>query len=129
LNSHSSTRAAQLLNYQITQLPNENRLPAGILAPDLCFEVTSFAAGTTVVGTVLAQADFIKTLAQYAVFVAGAGSFRLVTDPAYKFFGHNGRLARFGVSGNGPMVDGLAMEIVPGARRSGEKSRGLAMLH
>jgi hypothetical protein len=89
-------------------------------------QVTSFAAGTTVVGTVLAQADFIKTLAQYAVFVAGAGSFRLIADPAYKFFGHNGRLSLFGLWGNGPMVDGLAMGIGKGARRSVEKSRGLA---
>src|SRR6267154_4766133 len=118
-----------VLNYQITQLPNENRLPAGILAADLGVQVTGIAAGRAVVGAVLTQADFKEALAKHAVLVAGASPFQLVTDPAYKFFGHNGRLARFGFWSNGTMVDGLAIEIASDARRSREKSRGLALLH
>jgi hypothetical protein len=93
--------AAQLLNYQITQLPNENRLPTGTLAADLSLQVTCFPAGTAIVNAVFTQADFIEALAQRAIFIAGAASLRLVANHAHEFFGHGGRLARFALSGNG----------------------------
>jgi hypothetical protein len=89
----------------------ENRLPTGTFAPDLSLKVAGFPAGTAIVNAVFAQADFIKALAQGAVLVAGAASFRLIADHAHEFFGHCGRLSRFGAPGNGPMVDGLAVSI------------------
>ncbi|MGC2745205.1 MAG: hypothetical protein WA672_18705 [Candidatus Angelobacter sp.] len=85
-------------------------LPTGVLAADLGLQVTSLAAGTAIINAVFAQADFIKALAQGAVLVTGAASFRLIADHAHEFFGHGGRLSRFGASGNGPMVDGLAVK-------------------
>lgn len=57
------------------RLLTENRLPAGALAANLGLQVAGFAAGTAIVGAVFAQADLIKTLAQHAVLVAGAGPF------------------------------------------------------
>jgi hypothetical protein len=114
-------------NYQVTKLHNypiRIGLPTGILATDLGFKVTGFAAGTAIVNAVFAQADFIETLAQTAVFVAGAGSLRLIANHALKFPGHSGRLTRFGVSGNRTMVDGLAMEIGAAALRGRGKSCG-----
>jgi len=72
-------------------------------------QVAGFAAGTAIVGAVFAQADLIKALAEHAVLVAGAGPFRLVTDSAHEFLGHSGRVPRFGFSGQGTMVDGLAV--------------------
>jgi hypothetical protein len=102
--------AAQLLNYQIKQLPDADRLPAGALAANLGLEVAGFAAGAAIVNAIFTQADFIEALAQRAVFVAGARSLRLVADHAHEFFGHGGRLARFALSGNKPMVDGLAVD-------------------
>jgi hypothetical protein len=83
-------------------------LPTGTLAADLGLQVASFAAGSAVVNAVFTKADFIKALAQRAVFVAGAGSLRLVADHAHEFFGHGRRLSRFWLTGNGTMVDGLA---------------------
>lgn len=85
-------------------------LPDGVLVPDLGLQIAGFAAGTTIVYAVFAQADFKEALAQRAVFVAGTGPFRLVTDHAHVFLGHNGRLARFGGSGNGTMVDDPAAQ-------------------
>jgi hypothetical protein len=84
-------------------------------------QVTGFAAGRTVIGAVFAQAYLVEALAQHAVFIAGAGTFRQVADAAYEFFGHSGRLSRFGYSGNGTMVDDLAMdgELVLDSRSSG----------
>jgi hypothetical protein len=73
-------------------------------------KVAGFAAGTAIVNAVFAQAGIIQALAQGAVFVAGAASFRLVADHALEFLGHGGRLARFGGSGNGTMVDDPAVE-------------------
>ena len=73
-------------------------------------QVASFAAGTAVINTVFTQADFIEALAQRAILVAGAASFRLVADHAHEFFGHVRRLSRFRLPGNGPMVDGPAVE-------------------
>jgi len=49
----------------------------------------------------------MKALAERAVFITGAASFRLVTEHTGKIFCHSGRLARFGGNGNGPMVDEL----------------------
>jgi hypothetical protein len=105
-----SPRAAPLLNYQITRLPNENRLPAGVFASELGFKATGFAAGTAIVNAIFAQADFIETLAQAAIFVAGAASFGLVANHADEFLSHSGRLSLFRVSGNRTMVDDLAIE-------------------
>jgi hypothetical protein len=85
-------------------------LPAGVLASNLGLQVASLAAGAAVVNAVFTQADFIEALAQSAVLVAGAAPLRLVADHAHKFFGHGGRLSRFRLSGNGPMVDGLAVK-------------------
>jgi hypothetical protein len=70
-------------------------LPAGVLTADLGFKVAGFAAGTTVVGAIFTQADFIETLAKSTILVASAGPFRLVTYRTDEFFGHSGRLARF----------------------------------
>jgi hypothetical protein len=75
----------------------------------LGLQVARFATGAAIVNAVFAQADLKQALAQRAVFVAGAASFRLVADHAHKFLGHSGRLARFGGSGNGTMVDGPAV--------------------
>ncbi|MGZ7061112.1 MAG: hypothetical protein ACXVJU_17655, partial [Candidatus Angelobacter sp.] len=97
-------------------------LPAGVLAPDLGLQVTGFAAGTAVVNAVFAQADFIEALAQRAIPVAGAASFGLVADHAHEFLGHSGRLSRFGFSGNGPMVDGLAVEGYRGCGMQSERN-------
>jgi hypothetical protein len=72
-------------------------------------QITSLATGAAIVNAVFAQANFIEALAQSAVLVAGAASLRLVADHAHEFLGHGGRLSRFGFSGNGPMVDGLAV--------------------
>jgi hypothetical protein len=93
----------------ITKLPNYSieRLPTGTLAADLGLQVTRFPAGAAIVNAVFAQTDFIEALAQRAIFVAGAASLWLVADHAHELFGHGGRLSRFGVSGNGPMVDDL----------------------
>jgi hypothetical protein len=85
------------------------RLPTGTLATDLGLQVTGLAAGTAIVNSVFAEADFIEALAQRAVFVTGAASFWLVANHAHEFFGHGERLSRFGISGNEPMVDGLAV--------------------
>ena len=72
-------------------------------------QVAGLAAWTAVINAVFTQADFIEALAQSAILVTGAASLRLVADHAHEFLGHGGRLARFGFSGNGPMVDGLAV--------------------
>jgi hypothetical protein len=101
-------------------------LPAGVLAPNLGLQITRLAAGTAIVCAVFTKADLIEALAQRAVLVAGAVPLGLVADHAHEFFGHSGRLSRFLLSGNGTMVDGLAIEIASGARRSRKKSRGLA---
>jgi hypothetical protein len=74
-------------------------------------QITSLAAGAAIVNAVFTQADFIEALAQSAVLVAGAASLRLVADHAHEFLGHGGRLSRFGLSGNGPMVNGLAVSV------------------
>ena len=74
-------------------------------------QIAGFAAGTAVINTVFTQADFIEALAERAVLIAGAASFRLVADHAHEFFGHVRRLSRFGLPGNGPMVDDLAVTI------------------
>jgi hypothetical protein len=84
-------------------------LPTGAFATDLRLQVTRFTAGTAIVNAVFTQADFVEALAQRAVFVAGAASLRLVANHAHEFFGHGGRLSRFRVSGNRPMVDDLAV--------------------
>jgi hypothetical protein len=103
--------AAQLLTYQISRW--ELGLPAGVLAANLGLQVASLAAGAAIVNAVFTQADFIEALAQSAVLVARAAPLRLVADHAHKFFGHGGRLSRFRLSGNGPMVDGLAVTKSP----------------
>jgi hypothetical protein len=72
-------------------------------------QVTGLAAWTAIINAVFAQADFIEALAQSAVLVAGATSLRLVADHAHEFLGHSGRLSRFWLPGNAPMVDGLAV--------------------
>ena len=100
---------------------SNRRSPTGAFAAHLGLEVAGFAAWTAIVNAVLTQADFIEALAQTAVLVAGAGSLRLVADHAHKFFGHGGRLSRFWLSGNGPMVDDLAVDEV---RMQKDKSRG-----
>jgi hypothetical protein len=92
------------------------QLPTGVLAPNLGLQVTSFAARTTIVNAVFAQADFVEALAQRAVLVTGAGSFWLVADHAHEFLGHSGRLSRIRLSGNGTMVDGLA--VIAGKNKS-----------
>jgi len=71
-------------------------------------QVAGFTARAAIINAVFTQADFIEALAQRAVFIAGAASLRLVANHAHEFFGHGGRLARFALSGNGPMVDDLA---------------------
>jgi hypothetical protein len=93
-------------------------LPVGIFASNLGLQVASLAAGAAVVNAVFTQADFIEALAQSAVLVAGAAPLRLVADHAHKFFGHGGRLSRFRLSGNGPMVDGLAVKQSPSLPRT-----------
>jgi hypothetical protein len=84
--------------------------PTGALAADLGLQVAGFPAGAAIVNTVFAEADFIEALAQRAVFVAGAASLRLVANHAHEFFSHGGRLSRFRVYGNRPMVDDLAVD-------------------
>jgi hypothetical protein len=107
---HSGIRRIRsITRFDRTQITSG--LPAGVLAPDLGLKITGLAAGTAIIDAVFAQANFIETLAQAAVFVAGAGSFRLIANHALEFPGHSGRLARFGVSGNRTMVDGLAMDV------------------
>jgi hypothetical protein len=85
-----------------------NGLPTGALAADLGLQVAGFPTGSAVINSIFTQADFIEALAESAVLIAGAGPLRLVADHARKFFGHSRRLSRFCLSGNGPMVDGLA---------------------
>lgn len=94
-----------------TDQPSE-QLPAGAFAADLGLQIARFTAGTAIVNAVFTQADFIEALAQRAIFVAGAASLRLVANHAHEFFGHGGRLSRFRVSGNRPMVDDLAADEV-----------------
>lgn len=72
----------------------------------LGLQIARFTAGTAIVNAVFTQADFIKALAQRAVFIAGAASLRLVTDHAHEFFGHGGRLSRISRLGNTPFVLG-----------------------
>jgi hypothetical protein len=48
----------------------------------LGLQVAGFTAGTAIINAIFAQADFIQALAQRAVFVAAAGTLRLVTDHA-----------------------------------------------
>jgi hypothetical protein len=109
-------QAAQLLNYQITQLRNKDLLPAGALAADLGLQIARFPARAAIVNAVFAQADFIEALAQGAVFVAGAASLWLVADHAHEFFGHGGRLSRISRSGNTPFVLGplVPRQVIPG---------------
>jgi hypothetical protein len=85
----------------------------------LGLQVAGFAAGTAVILAVFAQADFIETLAEPAVFVAGAGPFGQVADGAEIFLGHGERLSRKAAPGNGTMVDGLA-----GAGKTADNAEG-----
>jgi hypothetical protein len=83
----------QLLNYQITQLPTQDRLPISGLLSMLCLQIACLTAGTAIINTVFAQAGVKQALAQSAVFVAGAASYRLVADHAFEILGHGRRLA------------------------------------
>jgi hypothetical protein len=109
-------QTAQLLNYQITQLPNEDWLPAGALAAYLGLQIARFPAGAAIVNAIFTQADFVEALAERAIFIAGAASLRLVADHAHEFFGHGGRLSRISRAGNTPFVLGplVPSHVIPG---------------
>jgi hypothetical protein len=90
--------ARQLQMYRYSRVAE---LPTGTLASDLGLQVAGFTAGAAIVNAIFTQADFIEALAQRAIFIAGAASFRLIAHHAHEFFCHAARLARFGLSGNG----------------------------
>jgi hypothetical protein len=97
----------------MTKLPNyaiTDRLPIGGFASNLGLQVAGFATGTAIVDTVFAQAGVIQALAQRAVFVAGAASFRLFTDQALEFFGHRREIIAISGFRQWPMVDGPVVE-------------------
>jgi hypothetical protein len=68
-------------------------------------QVAGLAAGAAIIDTVFAQADFKETLAQGAVFVAKAASFRLVADHALKFLSHRREIIAISGLLQWPMVD------------------------
>jgi hypothetical protein len=71
----------------------DHRLPISGLVSDLGLQVACLTAGTAIINAVFAQAGVKQALAQSAVFVAGATSFRLVADHALEILGHRRRLA------------------------------------
>ena len=73
----------QLLNYQITRLPN-----CSSVRLVLRFHVTGFAAGTAVILAVFTKANVKLRPAKPAVLDAGAAAFSLLTENADKVFGH-----------------------------------------
>ena len=95
---------------QMINIPDRES-PTGALATDLGLQIASFTAGAAIVNAVFTQADFVETLAQGAVFVAGAASLRLVANHAHEFFGHGGRLSRLRLARQGTMVGDLAERI------------------
>ena len=86
-------------------------------------QVAGFPAGTAIINAVLTQTDLIQALAEAAILVTGAASFRVIADHAHEFPGHSGRLARFGGFSNGtmvgdPVVSGRQDRPLPGLQKT-----------